>query len=314
MQKQNTFKFQPSQWIPFRDQEECERIRNIKREDFDKHPNPDVTIKVVRDKQVPIIHITDMLNRIKAASEDNRDIAFITGNPNPGYSHLAHMLNELKIDCRHLYIINWDEWADEDGNTAPESYPQGFMHAMKKYFYSNLDEKIRPPEEQIMGPTTENINDIGKFIEDKFGGVDVCYSGSGWTGHLGFIDPDTPEFQASLDEWKEMGPRIVTLNPFTIAQNSLHPSFGRCGDMAFVPPKAATLGPAQALGAKHRMDFSTITIGGSETSWQRFISRLVIHGPVTPQIPGSILQTVPTDFYVSETIASDIKPVWYESY
>lgn len=314
MQKDQAFTFQPSKWVPFRDQEECERIRNIKRKDFEKHPNPDVNIRVVRDQTLSIIQLTDMLNRIKTAAEENRDIAFITGNPNPGYAHLAHMLNELNISCKNLYIINWDEWADEEGNTAPESYPQGFMHAMKKYFYSQLDDKIRPPENQIMGPTTENINDIGKFIEDKFGGVDACYSGSGWTGHLGFIDPDTPEFDAPLDEWKQTGPRIVTLNPFTIAQNSLHASFGRCGDMAFVPPKAATLGPAQAIGAKYRMDRSSITIGGSETSWQRFIARLVIHGPVTPQVPASILQTVPTDFYVAETIAADIEPVWYEGY
>ncbi|GAJ16275.1 unnamed protein product, partial [marine sediment metagenome] len=58
-------------------------------------------------------------------------------------------------------------------------------------------------------------------IED-LGGADACYSGPGWTGHLAFIEPDAPEFEGSLEEWKKMGPRIVTLSPFTIAQNSLH--------------------------------------------------------------------------------------------
>ncbi len=40
---------------------------------------------------------------------------------------------------------------------------------------------------------------------------------------VAFIEPDAPEFAAgSMEEWKQMGPRIVTLSPFTIAQNSLH--------------------------------------------------------------------------------------------
>ena len=53
------------------------------------------------------------------------------------------------------------------------------------------------------------------------GGADVCYSGPGWTGHLAFVEPDAPEFDAPLEEWKQMGPRVCTLSPFTLAQNSL---------------------------------------------------------------------------------------------
>jgi len=111
-----------------------------------------------------------------------------------------------------------------------------------------------------------------------------------------------------------MGPRIVTLNPFTVAQNSLHASFGFSGDMANVPPKAATIGPAEVLGAKCRQDHNALTVGGSFVLWQRFITRLIAHGPVTPQVPASILQTVPTTFYISETAAADIVPVWGRGY
>ena len=307
------FEFTPSKWIPFHDKVVLEKIRNIKKEDITKHPNPDFKIRVVRDSALAFIQFTDIVCRIKKAGDEKKPVAFIMGNPNPGYANLALMLNQLQIDCSRLHIFNMDEWADENGNTAPESYRQGFMHAMKKYFYFELDEKIRPPESQIQGPTTENINDYGKMIAD-FGGADGCYSGSGWTGHIAFIDPDTPEFSSDLEEWKQQGPCIVTLNPFTLAQNSLHASFGRCGDMAAVPPKAATIGPAEVIGAKYRMDKSMITIGGSDVSWQRFITRLVAHGPVTPQVPASILQTLPTDFYIAETIAENIEPSWYIGY
>ena len=310
----NKFTFEPAAFVPFKDQKVLERIRNIKRQDIEKHPNPDFKIRVVRDDQIAFIQFTDMLCRIKEASETSRKIAIITGNPNPGYANLAHMINRLKINCENLWIINMDEWADQDGNTAPDSYPQGFMHAMKKYFYSELDGYLRPPEKQIIGPTTKNVDWLSKWIVDEFGGVDACYSGSGWTGHIAFIDPDVPEFGAPLGDWKKMGARIVTLHPYTVLQNSLHASFGSCGDTAFVPPKAATIGPADVIGAKYRMDRSAIRIGGSDVSWQRFISRLVAHGPVTPKVPASILQTVPTDFYIAESIAADIEPRYYKGY
>ena len=37
------------------------------------------------------------------------------------------------------------------------------------------------------------------------------------------------------------------------------------------------------------------------------ISRLVLYGPVTPQVPSSILQLMSTSVYVSEAIASEIE-------
>ncbi len=307
------FQFEPSKWVPFRDQAVCERIRRIKRADIEKHPNPDFRIKVMPDLMAPFLLAADALARLIETRDKGEPCVFILGNPNPGYVNLAHLINRLRLDCHHLHVFNMDEWADQDGNTAPESYPQGFMHAMKKHLYANLDPSLRPPEKQIVGPTTRNIRDFGKMIAD-FGGATACYSGSGWTGHIAFIDPDIPEFAAPLEEWKQMGPRIVTLNPFTIAQNSMHAIFGFSGDMANVPPKAATIGPAEVLGAKYRQDHNSITVGGTFVSWQRFITRLIAHGPVTPQVPASILQTVPTTFYITETAAADIEPVWGKGY
>ena len=118
----------------------------------------------------------------------------------------------------------------------------------------------------------------------------MCYSGPGWTGHVAFVEPDAPEFEAPLEEWKRFGPRVCTLSPFTLAQNSLHGSFGMSGDIAAVPPKAATIGPAEVIGAKNRMEIAGITVHGTATAWQRLIARLCYHGPVTPRLPSSIHQ------------------------
>ena len=307
------FSYNPSKWVPFRDKEAIEKVRNIKREDLEKHPNPDYKIRVVEDSMVEHIFVTDMFYRIKKAAEEKKNCVLILPNPNHDYIKVAHMINTFKVDCKHLYTFNMDEYADDDGNIAPESYPQGFLRSTKNYFYKEIDPDLRPPEDQIIGPTNKNIDNYAKMMED-LGGPDACYSGPGWTGHLAFIEPDAPEFDAPLDEWKTLGARIVTLSPFTIAQNSLHGSFGMSGDMAMVPPKAATIGPKEALMAKYRMDTHALATAGTAVSWQRLITRLCLHGPVTPKVPTSILQTVPTDVIVSETAAMDIEPNWKLGY
>ena len=184
---------------------------------------------------------------------------------------------------------------------------------MLKFFYYEIDEDLRPPRNQFVCFSDVDVNDYSKILADQ-GGADICYSGPGWTGHLAFIEPDAPEFQASLEEWKTFGARIVTLSPFTIAQNSLHGCFGKSGDLTAVPPKAATIGPADVIAAKERFDQHGITVGGSKNSWQRLMTRLLLHGPVTPRLPSSILQTLQTDVYVTETAAMNIETDWDTGY
>ncbi|HUX20376.1 MAG TPA: hypothetical protein VMW69_03990 [Spirochaetia bacterium] len=307
------FDFQPSKWVPFKDKNVLNRVRAITREEITHHANPEFKIRIVGDDMVEHIFVTDMFWRIKSARDEGRKVVLILPNPNHGYIKLAHLINTFRVDCSHLHVFNMDEYADQDGNIAPESYPQGFLRSMKQYFYSQIDPKLRPPESQITGFSNKNINDYGRMIED-LGGADACYSGPGWTGHLAFIEPDAPEFDAELEEWKTMGPRVVTLSPFTIAQNSLHGSFGMSGDLASVPPKAATIGPAQVIASKYRMDVHSLAVLGTSVSWQRLVTRLVLHGPVTPRVPESLLQLLATDVYLSETAAQDIRPNWSVGY
>lgn len=309
----NVFEYSPSHWVPFRDKKIIEKVRNIKREDIEKHSNPDFQIKVIPDADVEFRWVTDMFSRIKQADETGEKLVMILPNPCPPYRHVARLINACKINCKNVYGFAMDEYADENGNIAPANWEYGFTHAMYKYFYYEIDEALRPPTEHFVGFTNKNIKDYGKMIADH-GGADICYSGPGWTGHLAFIEPDAPEFQGSLEEWKQMSARVCTLSPFTLAQNSLHGSFGKSGDLSAVPPKAATIGPAEVISAKHRVDTHALTVHGTSTSWQRFMTRLVLHGPVTPLVPESILQTLRTDVFVSETAAQNIEPDWNKGY
>ena len=304
------FEFEPAKFIPFRDKEVIARCRAIKREDIEKHPNPDFKIKVVKDDDLTFLWFGDLIARLKLASDANQKIVMILPNPWPGYRHVARIINRCKINCKNLWAFAMDEYADQNGNIAPEDWGFGFSHAMLKYFYNEIDEALRPPRKQfICFSDLKDINDYSKILADQ-GGADICYSGPGWTGHLAFIEPDAPELQAPLEEWKRFGAKIVTLSPFTIAQNSLHGCFGFSGDLSAVPPKAATIGPADVIAAKARFDMHGITIAGSKSSWQRLTTRLVLHGPVTPLLPQSILQTLRTDVYVTETAAMNIETNW----
>lgn len=311
--EKDQFEFEPSIWVPFKDKEVINRVAAIKREELEYHENPDFRIKVLPDSDVEYYWVTDMFKRIKHSSDTGEKLVMILPNPAPLYRHLARLINACNIDCRNIYAFAMDEYADENGNIAPEEWKFGFTNAMMNYFYYELDKKLRPPKEQFVGFTNNNVNDYSKMIADH-GGADICYSGPGWTGHLAFIEPDAPEFRGSLEDWKQMGARVCTLSPFTLAQNSLHGIFGKSGNLAAVPPKAATIGPVDVINAKHRFDTHAITVHGTTTAWQRFISRLVLHGPVTPFVPESILQTLRTDVFISETIAQNIETDFNKGY
>jgi len=309
------FEYQPSEHIPWAgiDPKEFERVRRIRRDEIEEHPNPDFRIRVVPDDQVENIWITDMYGRIKKSDEQDQPVVLILPNPAPPYARLAHLINVTRVSCRNVHVFAMDEWADQDGNVAPDTWPHGLVYALKYYLYRNIDESLRMPEAQVKWITNENINDYGKMIEDA-GGADICYTGPGWTGHLAFIEPRAPEFAGSLEEWKLMGPRIVTLSPFTLAQQSLHGGFGMSGDVSWIPPKGATIGPAQVIAAKHRCDWNYFTVQGTSVSWQRFVTRLAAHGPVTPLVPTSLHQTLRTDFYISESAAQNIEPTMDKAY
>ena len=298
------FNFIPGDYVPFKDREVCERLRKISGKDLEKHPNPDFKIKVMMNPH-PVL-IATLFARIKEASENNRKITLILGNPEPEtYIPLAQLINYFQVDCKKVHIFAMDEWADDQGNIAPETYKAGFAHSMLKYLVYQIDEKLRMPLENVHYPTNKNINSYSDMItECGEGGADICSSSPGWTGHMAFIDPVSDFIKDNMEEFLEQKARIVTLHPLTVAQNSLHGVFGQSGYVADVPPKAATIGPVDVKNARERIEVHALLTNNTFSSWQRMTSRLVLHGPVTPLVPSSMLQLMKTQVYVSEEIAA----------
>ncbi len=298
------FDFKCGDYVPFKDREVCERLRKISGKDLERHSNPDFNIKVIMNPH-PIL-IATLFSRLKAASEEGKKYTMILGNPEPEtYIPLAQLINYFQVDCRNLHIFAMDEWADDMGNIAPETYEAGFAHSMLKYFVYQIDPKLRMPLENVHYPTNRNIADYSRMITDVGeGGADICSSSPGWTGHMAFIDPVSEFMTEDIEEWLNMEARIVTLHPLTAAQNSLHGVFGQSGYIASVPPRAATIGPVDVKNARERIEVHALLTNNTFSSWQRMTSRLVLHGPVTPLIPSSMLQLMKTQVYVSEEIAA----------
>jgi len=308
-----SFKFSPADWVPFKDQEIMDKLAKMTREELEQHPNPDVHIKVLDNFGSVVLAEKFML--IKESMEQNKRFSTIFGNPNPNnHMPLAEMINRNRIDCKNCVFVTMDEWADEDGNIAPPTYRSGFTYSFMKYFIEKIDPDLRPLEENILYPTTENISYFSDLIDEKTdGGIDYFTSGPGWAGHIAFIDPcpelihiDGDRFAGDeeFDAYMQQPAQVVTLHPLTIAQNSLHGVFGQSGACGWVPPKAATIGPRDVLHAKKRVESHGLTTSGTFSSWQRMTSRLITHGPVTPYVPGSIYQKLATDIFLSSAIAA----------
>ena len=298
------FNFDPASFVPFKDKTVLQKARSVHGKDLEKYSNANMKVRVTKNPH-PIM-IADIFTRIKMSDDLDKKQVLILGNPEPEtYIPVAELINYHKVNCRNVYIFAMDEWADQDGNIAPDNYCSGFANSMLKYFVYWIDEKLRMPLKNVFYPTNKNIKDYSKMITDTGeGGADVCYSGPGWAGHIAFVDP-SPEFLTDdIEEYLKMDARIVTLHPLTICQNSLHGVFGQSGDIANVPPKAATIGPADVARSRERIELHCLQTMGTFVSWQRMISRLIILGPVTPYVPSSIFQILKSQIYVSDEVAA----------
>jgi glucosamine-6-phosphate deaminase len=299
------FAYDLSPFIAFRDREACERVRSIPRARLAEHPNPDFRISLVDDAEDFYTRFAvDLVGRVREARDaDRRFVAILPVGPMPQYEIAARMINAERLSLEHVHTFNMDEYANEDGVTAPLSWAGSFQRAMFEGFFDRVDSELRPPEDQIHFPTRDAIADYSARIE-ALGGADVCYGGIGWSGHIAFWEPQLgAEFEGDLEAWKAAGARLVELHPMTVMQNALH-SFG--SDWSWVPPKANTIGPREVLGARHRSFWLDGDLGGG-LSWQRFIARLVAHGPVSEFVPGSVLQSVRSDYTILGSVADDVE-------
>ena len=293
--------------LPFRDPAVCERVRGLPDVTVrEAQHHPEFHIRVVDDADGPYRAMAeDMFRRIvQARQAGERFVAVFPVGPTGQYPLLAEMINQQQVSCSHVHLFFMDEYAHPDGRTIDKNSPWSFERIAQEKLLESISSEFCVPADQVHFPGPDNIDRYDELILEASDGqgAEVVYGGIGWNGHFAFWDSHLwAEFGDDVEAWKRAHSSLVRLHPLTILQNSLRAG----GDWSAILPCAYTMGPAVFLGARHRSFWLDAQLGGG-MSWQRFIGRLATHGPVTPLIPASFLQTLPGETVFSAGVAEAI--------
>jgi glucosamine-6-phosphate deaminase len=220
-----------------------------------------------------------MLEEIRAAESAGRGATLIVPvGPVDQFPILARMINQQRVSCRNLMLINMDEYVDPTDEWLPLDHPLSFRAYMDRAFYSLLDPQLAPPKENRIFPDPRNPEAIQKIIDSRCG-VDSCFGGIGINGHLAFNEP--PENEAvSTEAFALLPTRVLNLSRETRTINSV--TVG--GEITIIPRRAITIGMREILAAR-RLRFYC------NRPWQSGVVRRALHGPLTPGCPASYLRT-----------------------
>jgi len=299
----NTYKFAPAEWLPFQDQEVLDRVVNmdIRENQGKSFENPDFELKVVFD--VHNYFAVDLFQRIRMSDIRDEKLVVILPSPeNAVFISVVENLNKYQVSARNVHVFFLYEYANEKGQVAPWISPFSRSGQFMKYFYNRLEEHLRMPMEQIHFFTAENVNTYSDELA-ALGGADVAYTALSWSGGIGAIDPES--FPAeTMEEFQTMGSRLVTPMAEMIAHDSLRGMFGCAGDIANVPPCAATIGPKDLMAAKEWIDVEYLVGCGGSPAHQKFPLQLALFGPIDPKNPGSLMRLHAGTCYVAPTVAT----------
>ncbi|MGI6083564.1 MAG: glucosamine-6-phosphate isomerase [Limnochordia bacterium] len=225
-----------------------------------------------------------MFKAIVAGLEKGRPPVFILPvGPRDQYRRLARLCNLEGVSCRDVVCINMDEYLNSDGTDCISySHPLSFRRYMDEQFYNLLDEDKRVAEENRIFPHPSCPDDIAARIE-ALGGVDICFGGVGINGHIAFNEPPDPSLGMTAEEFAALPTRVVELDYRTRVCNAMSAAGG---NIVAMPRLAITVGMKEILAARSVHIYLN-------RSWQAAVVRRMIHGPVTPQVPASLLQNHP---------------------
>lgn len=194
---------------------------------------------------------------------------------------LARMVNDRRIDCRDVVMINMDEYLTDDDRYVPTDHPLSFRGFMDRLFYDRLDAALAPRPEHRVFPDPQHPERIASLIASR-GGVDACFGGIGINGHIAFNEPPEPGVTVSVEEFAALPTRVLSLTRETRTINSV--TVG--GELAVIPRRAVTVGMKECLDARRLRLYCN-------RPWQSAVARRVLHGPITAACPASLMRLHP---------------------
>ena len=195
-------------------------------------------------------------------------LGFATGSTPLGlYAVLCRLHREGKLFFREATSFNLDEYV----GLAP-THEQSYKYFMMQNLFSQIDlplERAHVPSG--MDVSAETLAGYDRAIAAA-GGIDLQLLGIGNNGHIGFNEPGTP-FESLT--------HVVRLTESTRQANA---RFFDSIDQ--VPTQAATMGIRTVMNARSLL---LIALGSAKAE----IIRAALTGPVTPEVPASVIQLHP---------------------
>ncbi len=200
------------------------------------------------------------------------------------YPLLMDICNREMISWKNVFTFNMDEYCDWQGRPLPAEHPLRFETYMRTQVFAQLNPDLRIPDHQVFFPDPLHLDAISQQIT-TLGGIDTCYGGIGYHGHIAFNEPpNSLYFRVTIEEFKASQTRIVQLNPDTIVMNS---TWNTGGNPYLLPPMAVTLGMSDILASRR------IRLYCNGGSWQRTALRVALLSPEDSDYPVTLLQNHP---------------------
>ncbi len=196
-------------------------------------------------------------------------LGLATGSSPVGtYQELIKMNKAGDIDFSQVVSVNLDEYVGLDG-----SNDQSYRYFMNENLFNHVN--IRKDYTFVPNGCAENLEEEGATYDamiKALGGIDLQLLGIGLDGHIGFNEPDKV-FVGPTHE--------VVLDESTIEANARF--FEKKED---VPTTAITMGMMSIMQAKKVL----LVANGPK---KKDIVEKSFFGPITPEVPASILQLHP---------------------
>ncbi len=263
--------------------EDFSRLMTISTDEIKNYSN--VGVKIVDNTDIlyqsMARSIADVI--VKNNNKNNNTKIILPVGPTSQYAILASIINLEKIDMKNVWIFFMDEYLDWESRWISENHPMSFRGFIYKNLFNLIDKSLSLNKEQIIFPNPEDLDFNDNKIKE-LGGIDICYGGLGYHGHIAFNEPyDTYFSRMTIEKFLNSRTRIVDLNSDTFIINSLSSIGGNCYDL---PPKAVTIGMKPIMESKK----IEIYCGSGHLKWQLASFRLAVMHPPTLDRPGTLLQ------------------------
>ncbi len=193
-------------------------------------------------------------------------LGLATGSSPVGtYQNLIEWYKRGDLDFSGITSINLDEYRGLSGEND-QSY-RYFMNT-NLFDHVNIDKTRTFVPNGLEPDSAKACQDYDQIIENA-GGIDLQLLGLGHNGHIGFNEPS---------DAFACGTQCVDLTESTINANKRF-----FESEADVPRQAYTMGIGSIMKAKKIL----VVVSGEDKSE---ILEKVVRGPITPQVPASVLQ------------------------